>query len=799
MRGPFLMLALLFSVSMSSGAWAQPEPDGPRLRDAAAEWDLRIGAISRSGLVSTPNPSTDYQRVLDREFNILTPEGAMKWYDLQPTKGDFDWEEADRHRAFAEANGMALHGHVLVWPHYAEPPGRSSQGGWLGNETCGTNGDNIRTLIETHIEAVMERFGGSVAVWDVVNEPILTTGAYKGDGSDPEYDNTFYECLPPKPGETVPEYIKVAFEKAAEVRKDNGWTDMKLIINDIGALNRTPAMQATYRTMLQEMISEGIEIDGLGLQFHRGLEHFNPTEQARWVNFATEVSEMSGTGTPDEGLGIWITELDVKAPGGPSDFDEQADAYAEALERFLHVPNRQAFQLWGFTDRHSWRNPDKYFDCYYPLIFYGTGRRGSTTCSSAQPDYTAKPAYYHLQRVLQGGVYGTARESNRNVFQTIQAESHDAQHGARTMPENDPKRVGYFDDGDYIKFARVDFGTGADRVRVRYATPNAGTRALVFLIDSDDGDPLTWTEVGRLQTQSTGGWGSYEEHEATLTTPVSGIHTLYVQADGGNAVANIDWFRFESSGGGGAGCASAGTPFRLRNRQNDRYAYGASNADSNGDEIRLRPAESWSSMEWSLVDNGDGWYRLKNLANDTFAYGADNADSNGDLLELRTAYEGWQSMQWRFESVGGDWYRLRNRANGLFAWGAGQSTGTNTTVKLRGDETWTSLQWTCDPVGGAQPRTGTISSAGLPAPGPYPNPASGTVQLVVHGEAPALAVVRVYDVLGRGVLEGRAAPRPLGEAWEMTLQLGALPPGVYVYRIGADSETHTTGRFTIAR
>ena len=305
--------------------------------------------------------------------------------------------------------------------------------------------------------------------------------------------------------------------------------------------------------------------------------------------------------------------------------------------------------------------------------------------------------------------------------------------------------------------------------------------------------------MGRLATQSTGGWSSYEEHTATLAEPVSGLKTLYVQADGGSAVANIDWVRFERDGGGASECVEPGTWFRLRNRQNDRYAYGAGGADSDGDRVRLRPIEDWLSMQWRLVDNGDGWYRLENRASNTFAYGADNADSNGDLLKLRTVYEGWRSMQWRFERAGGDWHRLQNRDHELYAWGADQSASTNTDVKLRRAETWRSLQWTCEPVSEAFMRTGLeVSSSMRMAPGPYPNPSSDRVRIVALGEEPQEIRVRVYDVLGRIVLSERATPSALDGGWAVDVRVSTLAPGLYLYEVVGGGKT-TSGRLTVAR
>ena len=101
-----------------------------------------------------------------------------------------------------------------------------------------------------------------------------------------------------------------------------------------------------------------------------------------------------------------------------------------------------------------------------------------------------------------------------------------------------------------------------------------------------------------------------------------------------------------------------------------------------------------------------------------------------------------------------------------------------------------------------QPRRAMSSepsgSEGL-SPGAYPNPATGPVRLVAVGEAPADAEVVIYDLLGRAVLRERAAPTPLAGGWELSVEVGGLPPGVYVYRMSGLEGGPSTGRITVAR
>ncbi len=64
-----------------------------------------------------------YRETLQREFALLTPEIAMKWDILQPSRGLYDFRHADEIVSFAAANHKQVRGHTLVW-HRALP-------GWL--------------------------------------------------------------------------------------------------------------------------------------------------------------------------------------------------------------------------------------------------------------------------------------------------------------------------------------------------------------------------------------------------------------------------------------------------------------------------------------------------------------------------------------------------------------------------------------------------------------------------------------------------------------------------------------------
>ena len=124
----------------------------------------------------------------------------------------------------------------------------------------------------------------------------------------------------------------------------------------------------------------------------------------------------------------------------------------------------------------------------------------------------------------------------RSAFNTIQAESLTEERGATKISGG----VGSVDSGDWIKYARIDFGSsGATSFGIRVAVPRslAGKK-----IQVRTGSP-TGTILGSITTRATDGWGDYDE----MTTSISrttGVKDIYLTFSGGGTIGNLDSFVF---------------------------------------------------------------------------------------------------------------------------------------------------------------------------------------------------------------------------------------------------------------
>ncbi len=307
----FLILFLLTSAAT---------PSLP-LRQAADQAHVLVGAAARPSLFS----EAAYAATLAREFNMVEPEDAMKWWALRQQAGNFDFREGDEVVRFAQAHGMKVRGHCLVWDH--NNPEWLVQGQFTPAQ--------LSLLLHGHITTVMKHYAGQVFAWDVVNEALDENGQMK--------DSPWYN----RPGIGLSDkgsaYIERAFRWAREADPQ-----ALLFYNENGGEGLTRKSDAIY-TMVKDFKRRGVPIDGVGLQMHIAEPNLDTAA------IAANIARLTALG-----LQVHITEFDVSLPldsGGtvrPDDLLRQAEVYRGVVRACLQSPGCTAIQTWGFTDKYSW-------------------------------------------------------------------------------------------------------------------------------------------------------------------------------------------------------------------------------------------------------------------------------------------------------------------------------------------------------------------------------------------------------------------------------------------------------------
>src|SRR5919198_6650616 len=135
---------------------------------AAAESGRYFGTAVAAGRLG----DSTYSTILDREFNMITPENEMKWDATEPSRGSFNFGRADQIVDHAAAHGQRMRGHTLVW--------HSQLPGWVKSIT---DANTLRSVMDNHITTEMTHYKGKIYAWDVVNEAFADGGSGQHRGS----------------------------------------------------------------------------------------------------------------------------------------------------------------------------------------------------------------------------------------------------------------------------------------------------------------------------------------------------------------------------------------------------------------------------------------------------------------------------------------------------------------------------------------------------------------------------------------------------------------------------------------
>jgi len=321
----------------------------PALKDVFKD-DFYVGAALSLDQISGKEPEA--MGLVAKQFNSITPENILKWEEVHPKPGQYDFEAADRYVAFGEKHKMHIIGHTLVW-HNQTPD-------WVFQDASGkpASRETLLERLREHISTVVGRYRGRIHGWDVVNETIMADGSWR--------QSKWFEIL----GE---DHVTKAFEFTRQADPD-----AELYYNDFD-LEIRPKYEGVIR-LVKGLQAKGIRVDGVGIQGH-------------WFVDRPPMSEIENHFVALAGLGVklMITELDLGVlpyypleskivdlssfdaetqkkynpyPNGLPDSEQKelAKRYAELFSLFRkHREKFGRITFWAVHDGQSWRN-------YWPII-----------------------------------------------------------------------------------------------------------------------------------------------------------------------------------------------------------------------------------------------------------------------------------------------------------------------------------------------------------------------------------------------------------------------------------------------
>jgi endo-1,4-beta-xylanase len=264
---------------------------------------------------------TTYSTILNREFNMITPENEMKIDATEPSQNSFSYGNADTIVSRAQSIGAKVRGHTLAW--------HSQQPSWMQN----LSGTTLRSAMTNHITQVMTHFKGKIYAWDVVNEAFADSGGGRRDSNLQRTGN---------------DWIEVAFRTARAAD-----SAAKLCYNDYNTDDWTWAKTQAVYAMVQDFKARGVPIDCVGFQSHFNSGSPYPS------NYRTTLQNFANLG-----VDVQITELDIEGSG-----TTQANTYSSVVKDCLAVSRCNGITVWGIRDSDSWRASGT------PLLFDGSGNK----------------------------------------------------------------------------------------------------------------------------------------------------------------------------------------------------------------------------------------------------------------------------------------------------------------------------------------------------------------------------------------------------------------------------------------
>lgn len=324
---------------VASGPTPAATPAGPSLNALAGRKGRRFGSAIASGDPQGGSvQNARYAALVEAECGIVVAENEMKWQALRPGPDSFDFTRADQIAAWAQAEGLALRGHTLLWHRPQWFPG------WLNSYDFGaTPTREAERLLTTHIRTVTGRYRDTIRSWDVVNEAI-------------DHDtNALMQTSLSKALGGAEDTIDLAFRTAREVLPQ-----AQLVYNDYMSWEpQHRAHCADVLRLLEALRKRGTPVDALGIQSH--IEVFSidpatgngPYAEREWRAFLDEVTGM--------GYRLLITEFDVKDKALPADIATRDAKVADFARRYLDLmldydAHLDDILAWGMVDRFNWLN-----------------------------------------------------------------------------------------------------------------------------------------------------------------------------------------------------------------------------------------------------------------------------------------------------------------------------------------------------------------------------------------------------------------------------------------------------------
>jgi len=350
---------------------------GARVEIEQLSHEFWFGCAISNSIASERMPENDrrlYKEKFLENFNSAVTENAVKWPDMEPRKGEVNYQTVDYILGWTEENRIPLRAHNLFWgiSQFIQP--------WVKE----LNDQELRKTLQNRAETVTAHYRGRFAEYDLNNEMI--------------HGNYYEERL-------GPDITKLMAQWA-----HNGDPGAKLFLNDYDIL--TGNRLDDYMAQIRRFLKQGIPIAGIGVQGHLHGETFDRAQLKRALDSLAVF-----------GLPIRVTEFNM--PGQRSKYYEKRNLKMTAEEEQINAreladyyricfahPAVEGILMWGFWEGANWIPQSSMYrrdwsltplgEAYKDLVFREwwtkvsgvTDKRGTFT----------SPAFFGRYRITVNGV-----------------------------------------------------------------------------------------------------------------------------------------------------------------------------------------------------------------------------------------------------------------------------------------------------------------------------------------------------------------------------------------------------------
>lgn len=260
-----------------------------------------------------------YEEAFLRLFNFATV--PFYWGGLEPQEGrprygtgsSYIWRRPppDSLVQWCQAHGVTVKGHALLYVKNMFMPE------WTKRD------DAAAFLVQArrHLAGLAERYGQSVAMWDVANEEMPRK-------KQPE----LWPQLPQ-------DYLSWCFKEADSLFD----TKVKLLYNDgTYQVHRTTDI---YKSIFDDLMAQGRRVDGMGIQFHA----FNRKGMLEGEDLTPGVLTTAYRKLSTEGLPLYITEVTIPGNGQRGAW-LQAKIVKHLYRLWFSTPRMAGVTWWNLGD-----------------------------------------------------------------------------------------------------------------------------------------------------------------------------------------------------------------------------------------------------------------------------------------------------------------------------------------------------------------------------------------------------------------------------------------------------------------